>query len=484
MSLVNDMLRDLDRRGAGRPGDPDTDLQGAPGKAPQGLTAQPSVWLWLLAGVLLGAAALALVGFWSSPASQQQSSLAESASEVTGSEVTGAEPKPESKVRVNPGALEVVQTAPAEPGQEQLDALEQSLVLDAPSTTGSSTHNDQNEILTWLLRQAQEARSRDRLTSPAGDNAYDYYQQVLALEPGHPEAQSGLTAIARRYTEMAEMDLDTGDLSRARQLIHRGLSVEPNHPGLQQSRQRLEKLASRQSSDTNKKAAENRETAASPEKQDQAETGSETRMQVSLDAETRDRRAAKRGRELLRAGDRTAARQQLQSSLRAWDGQDTPPVQTTQALLDLYLLERDYAAAEALLQASNAMPKLVLHRLWAELEQARGRPESAIDWLESSLASAREDEHYRSLLARLYYTQGQQDEAAQSYSRLLADFGGRPAYWLGLGLARDAQDRDSEALEAFRRAQASGAYERNPEIADYLKRRIAALQRQTQASEP
>lgn len=469
MSLVNDMLRDLDRRGAGRPGDPETDLQGASGKGTQGVAAQAPVWLWLLAGALLGAGALALAGFWSSP-------------ELT--------PDPEN--------LKLAESAPpAGPAQAQLQTLDQALVLDPLAQQSGSddeiADNAQDENLSRLLSQAEEARSRDRLTRPAGDNAYDYYQQVLIIEPGHPAARSGLAAIARRYTEMAETALDRNQLTQARQLIRRGLSVEPGHQGLQQSRERLEERISRRQSQADKGLAASQQAQESseeelpeeesPEQDGQTATGTEPQMQVNLDAETQDRRAARRGRDLLAADDLTAARQHLQSSLRSWVGQDTPPVQTTQVLVDLYLLEGDYVSAEALLQASEALPKLVLHRLWAELEQSRGRPDAAIDWLESELPSAREDEHYRSLLARLYYTQGQEDKAAQSYSRLLADFGGRPAYWLGLGLARDAQDRDSEALEAFRRAQASGAYERNPEIADYLKRRIAALQRQTQASE-
>jgi len=478
MSLVNDMLRDLDRRGAGHPGTLETGSQNPPGNDSRRPRVQPAVWLWLLVGVLVGAGGLGLLGFWSAPASEQEPSVPGGVA-------------PESDANVPPVATEVDRTAPRAPGKTELEILGDALAPNQranPPEPDPGTASDRDETLSRLLQQAEEARSRDRLTQPAGDNAYDYYQQVLVMEPGHAAARSGLAAIARRYTEMAETALDAGDLDRARRLILRGLSVEPGHSGLQQSRQRLEGLASTPQSDTDHETAidpnANRPPEASPPADDRAATGGEPQMHMNLDAQTRDRRAAQRGRELLAGGKWVAAREHLQSSLRAWAEPNSPPVHTTEALLDLYLAHRDYASAETLLQASEALPELALHRFWAELEQARGRPEAAIGWLESALASARQDEHYRSLLARLYYTQGHQDRAAESYSRLLADFGGRPAYWLGLGLARDAQDREPGALEAFLRAQTSGAYERNPEITEYLKRRIAALQRQTQASEP
>ena len=482
MSLVNDMLRDLDRRGAGRPGDRQTDSPALSGNRSQGQTSYPPVWLWLLMGALLGAGALVAVGFWSYSATQQEHNP-----ELGTPGIAKSGPEPTTQ----PGVFEVDRPNPQAPAETEPETLSRVLIQDhlpGQRTPETDASNSQSHALSRLLRQAEDARSRDRLTRPAGDNAYDYYQQVLAMEPGHAEARSGLAAIARRYTEMAETALDAGRFSLARQFIRRGLSVESDHPGLQQSRQRLENLASTRHSDPDTEAdinqSANRQPEASPPAKDPAATGPEPHMQMNLDAETRDRRAARRGRELLAAGDLSAARQHLRSNLRTWAEPESPPAHTTRALVELYLREGDYVLAKNLLQASEALPKLELHRLWAELEQARGRPQAAIDWLESELGSARDDEHYRSLLARLYYSEGQQEQAAQSYSRLLADFGGRPAYWLGLGLVRDAQDRDPDALEAFRRAQASGAYERNPEIADYLKRRIAALQRQTQVSEP
>ena len=480
MSLVNNMLRDLDRRGAGRPGDPETDSGSPRGNAHQGHNAHSRVWLWLLLGVLLGAGGLGLIGFWSPSAFNQESHQEQPVAGIAASSPVFEAGSAASQV----DGLAPQASAKTEPKTEKLEqALEPSQTARLVAPEPSLAHNQVGTI-SRLLKQAEQARSRDRLTRPVGDNAYDYYQQVLALEPEHREARSGLAAIARRYTEMAETLLDAGKLSQARKLIRRGLSVVPRHPGLHQSQERLAGLVAAQQDESPTRDQSAGETSENSEAKEQAASAPEPQMQMNLDAETRDRRAAKRGRELLAAGNLAAARQHLQTSLRAWGAGETPPVQTTRALVDLYLREGNYASAERLLQASQNLPKILLHRLWAQLEQARGRPKAAIEWLESELASAREDEHYRSLLARLYYSQGQQEQAAQSYSRLLADFGGRPAYWLGLGLVRDAQDQDPEALEALRRAQASGAYARNPEIADYLKRRIAALQRQTQASEP
>ncbi len=49
-----------------------------------------------------------------------------------------------------------------------------------------------------LLSGAEEDLARDRLTSPAGANAWEKYQAVLALEPGHKKASAGLDSIIGR----------------------------------------------------------------------------------------------------------------------------------------------------------------------------------------------------------------------------------------------------------------------------------------------
>ena len=50
-----------------------------------------------------------------------------------------------------------------------------------------------------LLSGAAEDLARDRLTSPSGNNAWEKYQAVLEIAPGHKEASAGLDSVIGRY---------------------------------------------------------------------------------------------------------------------------------------------------------------------------------------------------------------------------------------------------------------------------------------------
>lgn len=102
-----------------------------------------------------------------------------------------------------------------------------------------------------LIEQATQLFERDQLTQPEGDNAVALYRAVLALQPEHPGALSGLASVVRRYEAMAIQSLQERRLDQSMGFIENGLSVLPEHPGLQALRERIsgikqaEKLAAR-----------------------------------------------------------------------------------------------------------------------------------------------------------------------------------------------------------------------------------------------
>jgi hypothetical protein len=55
-----------------------------------------------------------------------------------------------------------------------------------PAAELSGTERDTR--IAALLKQARQAVAEDRLTIPSGHNAVSYAQQVLDLEPNHPQA--------------------------------------------------------------------------------------------------------------------------------------------------------------------------------------------------------------------------------------------------------------------------------------------------------
>ena len=79
-----------------------------------------------------------------------------------------------------------------------------------------------------LLSSARADLSAGRLTSPAGNNAWEKYQGVLRLVPGHVEAQAGLDQIIVRYGALFDEALSSGDFGLASGYISRVREVYPD----------------------------------------------------------------------------------------------------------------------------------------------------------------------------------------------------------------------------------------------------------------
>ena len=77
-----------------------------------------------------------------------------------------------------------------------------------------------------LLSGAATDLSSNRLTSPEGANAWEKYQDVLKLVPGHKDALSGLASIISRYAGMFEDALSRGDLGLASDYVSRIRQVD------------------------------------------------------------------------------------------------------------------------------------------------------------------------------------------------------------------------------------------------------------------
>lgn len=83
-----------------------------------------------------------------------------------------------------------------------------------------------------LLSDAAEDLASDRLASPAAANAWEKYQAVLILSPGHQEATAGLDSIISRYVGMFESALDGKEFERAEGYVSRIRGVWADAPVL------------------------------------------------------------------------------------------------------------------------------------------------------------------------------------------------------------------------------------------------------------
>ena len=90
-----------------------------------------------------------------------------------------------------------------------------------------------------LLSGAAEDLARDRLTSPAGNNAWKKYQAVLEMLPGHKEASAGLDSVIGRYVTKFDASLRDKDFDKADEYMSRIRGVWVDAPVLSSLEERL-----------------------------------------------------------------------------------------------------------------------------------------------------------------------------------------------------------------------------------------------------
>ncbi|AUI69143.1 serine/threonine-protein kinase [Beggiatoa leptomitoformis] len=101
-----------------------------------------------------------------------------------------------------------------------------------------------------LLNTAQQQWQTQQLTSPAGNNVYETYQQILRLDPSNQAAQQGLKQLAAIYQQQAILLKNKGDLSNSLKIIQQGLSLLPQQTELVNLEHTLSQLIQEQNQQT------------------------------------------------------------------------------------------------------------------------------------------------------------------------------------------------------------------------------------------
>ncbi len=83
-----------------------------------------------------------------------------------------------------------------------------------------------------LLASANLQLEAEQVFKPQGDNAYQTYQEVLAIDSDHPRALKGMTRIAAEMRQDAREEFAAGKLNPSLALIDRGLTAKPDDEGL------------------------------------------------------------------------------------------------------------------------------------------------------------------------------------------------------------------------------------------------------------
>ncbi len=101
-------------------------------------------------------------------------------------------------------------------------------VVNTVTHNSSSSPNQELEINNLLAIAAQQYEAK-KLTTPAGDNAYETYQYILFVNPTHEAALQGLKKVHNRYVSWANYDLQNNNGAKARYFFNKALNIEPDN---------------------------------------------------------------------------------------------------------------------------------------------------------------------------------------------------------------------------------------------------------------
>jgi hypothetical protein len=150
------------------------------------------------------------------------------------SDATAAQNEPSQDEPVM--AQEITPIIPLSP-ESQPESAASPLPVEQPVVVEPALSEE--EEIAGLLALGQDSLGLNRLLTPKNDSAYQYFQQVLELDPGNSDALNGIELIVERYTALAAYALDKNENERAGLYITRGLQISPSDAGLIALRKRL-----------------------------------------------------------------------------------------------------------------------------------------------------------------------------------------------------------------------------------------------------
>lgn len=445
MSLINDMLQDLDR----------ADLQEKP-VLPAGLTADkpsPSAsprrhLLPALAGI---AVVYALLVEWNllglipekkAPLGEipqpialnskwlnQAPSAAAPAAAVTAEPVTGSADVAATEIETqsdNP----VIQ-------QENIPPVVQA---DTPATLEPKAVEIERipavSTVEPLLDAARLALAANRLTTPVGDNAYELFKSALVLDPQNAAAEAGVETIRQRYLSWLDQALSDNRAAAARLYLQKARSVGVDHTILAGYENRLAQTPAATANETGPVAHEAapapHESAAALQVLPQVAI---TPAKIANDTEVAERirsfglRAEAEALELVTRGRGVA--------------------QSAVALADVYA-ERQARSqlqrlANLLANKTESSYAYVAAHIWL-LDGQESRAKDALSSVEFDGLAERQRQR---LLAGLRQRAGEYGPAMELYSQLVAISPENVADWLGLAVSADRSGLTNTALEAY-----------------------------------
>ena len=113
-----------------------------------------------------------------------------------------------------------------------------------------------------LLAAAEADLKARRLTSPAGNNAWDRYQQVLGIDPTNPDAIRGMERVIDSYMQLFGAEVEKEEFDKATDYLSKIRELHPDSPVLEQGER---SLAAAKQSRADRLAEEERQRQAEEE---------------------------------------------------------------------------------------------------------------------------------------------------------------------------------------------------------------------------
>jgi MSHA biogenesis protein MshN len=156
--------------------------------------------------------------------------------------------------------------------------------------------------------------------------------------------------------------------------------------------------------------------------------------------------------------------------------QDGKHAAARQALVGLLLENRRIDEAQQLLQEglSLAPDRSAYAILLARIQVERGDVQGAHDLLSKHAGGAANNADYHAFDAALLQRLGRHKEAVSEYEAALRLAPGAGVWWMGLGISLQADNRGTEALDAYRRAKSVGGL--SPDLLAFVDQRMKQLQ--------
>ncbi|GAA5316491.1 MAG: hypothetical protein AseanaTS_16950 [Candidatus Pelagadaptatus aseana] len=468
MSLVNDMLKDLDAQQQERVGDEDLALTEAlPNDDKLGQPDKNPAQFWsVVSGFLIFFVILGGYFYWQFVPQEVEEVVVEekpSFDEVLlSSDVIAVLDKEVDEITDADAVFD--SDLVSESRRKQNQVVELIEVPEQPVVTA----NVENHIQS-LLDAGDKAFKADRLRTPKDDNAYDRYTAVLSLQPDNPGAQQGIEKIQQRYLGFIKSVIAKGQYYKVPDLVKKAREVGASQADIDDMLNQLPSQKSQPAKDVIKHLEEKKVAGGQL-----ANDASGTAVIVEKSFSSRDLELAQEAARNMDKGRLLQAEKQLSDFV----SQNPQSVFAYQKLFDLLLSQGRVQEAEAMVDQGTHLPGELFSYMVAQVLTRRGDLEGGLRALESHSPSMEKLPGYYALKAGLLHKLEKNKEAIALYQRLIAQDSQNPGYWLGLAVSMDAISA-AQTLSVFEQV-----YKIAPDNAPYLnyvQQRIQALDPNTSA---